>query len=137
MSWFIYSLFAIFAGAFSDLFRKLGSNLKDPFLSNLIFQAGSFTTAIILFLLFSRKVEGNPKGMMYAIIGGILISIFTMFSFRALSTGPGVSIVIPILRIGTVILVATLGILLFREKFTWQIFFGILFSVIGVYLLFS
>ena len=127
---------AISTGAISDLFRKLGSNLKDPFLSNVIFQAGSFTTAILLYLFFSRKFEGNPKGMMYAVIGGILISIFTTFSFKALSDGPGVSTVIPVIRIGVVLLVVILGILLFKDKLTWNIIVGILLASTGVYLLF-
>ena len=65
MNWILYALGAISAVAVSDLFRKLGSNLKDPFFSNLVFQVGTFSTAVIMYLLFSRKLEGNPKGMMY------------------------------------------------------------------------
>lgn len=136
MSWIIFALGAIGAGAISDLFRKLGSNLKDPFLSNLVFQLGALSTAIILYLLFSRKLEGNPKGMMYALIGGIMISVFTTFSFRALAGGPGVSTVMPVLRIGVVLLVVILGIVLFREKLTWNIVLGTLLAGTGVYLLF-
>jgi len=136
MSWIIYAIGAISTGAVSDLFRKLGSNLKDPFFSNLIFQTGTFATAIILYLLFSRKTEGNPKGMIYAVIGGILISIFTTFSFKALADGPGVSTVIPVIRIGVVLLVVVLGILLFKDKLTWNIVAGIVLASAGVYLLF-
>jgi len=137
MNWIIYSLFAIAAIGISDLFRKLGSNLKDPLFTNILFQIGSLTTAVIMYFLFSRQTENNSKGIVYALIGGALISIFSAFSFKALSTGPGVSVVIPVLRIGGVILVATLGIILFKDKFTWQIFFGLVFSIVGVYLLFS
>jgi|SRR5579872_4201958 len=136
MGWIIYALGAISAGAISDLFRKLGSNLHDPFLSNLIFQAGSFTTAIILFLVFSRHYENNQKGILYAVIGGILISIFTTFTFKALSSGPGVSTVIPIIRVGAVLLVAILGVLLFKDKLTWNLVAGIVLASIGVYLIF-
>lgn len=135
MNWIIFALGAISTGAISDLFRKLGSNLKDPFLSNLIFQVGSLTTAIILYLLFSRKIEGNPQGMTYALIGGILISVFTTFSFKALGSGPGVSTVIPVIRIGVVLLVVILGILLFRDRVTWHLIVGILLATAGVYLI--
>lgn len=137
MSWIIYAFGAIIAVAFSDLFRKLGANLKDPFFSNLIFQIGTFSTAIILYLLFSRKTENNPTGMIYAVIGGVLISIFTTFSFKALSTGPGVSTVIPVIRVGGVLLVAILGVLLFRDKFTWNLALGIILASFGVYLIFK
>lgn len=135
MSWLIYALGAISSGAISDLFRKLGSNLKDPFLSNLVFQIGSLTTAIILYLLFSRKLEGNPQGIKYALIGGILISIFTTFSFKALADGPGVSTVIPVIRIGVVLLVVTLGVLLFKDKLTWNLITGIFLAGLGIYLI--
>jgi len=137
MNWIIYALGAISAVAVSDLFRKLGSNLKDPFLSNLIFQIGSITTAVTLWLIFSRKFESNNIGILYAIVGGILISIFTTFSFKALELGPGVSTVIPIIRVGGVLLVSILGIILFRDKFTWSLILGILLATTGVYLIFS
>jgi uncharacterized membrane protein len=136
MNWIIYALGAVGAGAISDLFRKLGSNLKDPFFSNVLFQGASFATALILYLIFSRKLEGNPHGMMYAFIGGIFISVFTALSFKALADGPGVSTVMPVLRIGVVLLVVVLGILLFREKITWNIILGVLLAGSGVYLLF-
>ncbi len=136
MNWILYALGAISAVAVSDLFRKLGSNLKDPFLSNVIFQLGSFLTAITLYLLFSRKLEGNPKGMIFAVIGGVLISIFTTFSFKALSLGP-VSTVIPVIRVGGVLLVTILGIILFKEKLTLNLVIGVLVSALGLYLIFS
>lgn len=135
MNWLIFALGAIATGAVSDLFRKLGSNLKDPFLSNLIFQCGTFATAIVLYLIFSRKTEVNQQGMMYAVIGGILISIFTTFSFKALADGPNVSTVIPVIRIGVVLLVVILGILLFKDKLTWNIVVGIILASSGVYIL--
>ncbi|SRR6266403_6071316 len=135
MSWIIFALGAIGAGAISDLFRKLGSNLKDPFFSNVIFQGAAFATALILYFVFSRKLEGNHNGMLYALIGGILISIFTTFSFKALGDGPGVSTVMPFIRIGVVILVVILGILLLKDKLTWNIVVGVLLATAGVYLL--
>lgn len=137
MSWIFYALGAMSAVAISDLFRKLGSNLKDPFLANLLFQLGGTTMGIILFLLFGRKFESNSTGMIYAFAGGLLISIFTSLTFKALSTGPGVSTVIPTIRVGGVLLVAVLGILLFKDKLTWQVVLGIFLSAGGVFLLFS
>ena len=137
MSWIIYALGAMFAIGISDLFRKLGSNLKDALFTNLIFQLGSVTTAIILFLLFSRKIENNSQGIMYAVIGGILISLFSALSFKALNLGPGVSTVIPIMRVGGVLVVSALGVILFRDKLSWQLVVGIILACSGLYLIFS
>ncbi len=136
MSWIIYAIGAIFSLGIADFFRKLGSSIKDPFVSNLLFQGAGFVTATILFLFFSKKFEGDPRGMIFAILGGIFISIFTAFSFKALAVGPGVSTVLPIMRIGGVMLVVLLGIVLLREKLTWNIVLGLIFASSGVYLLF-
>jgi len=137
MSWIIYSFIAIGVIGISDLFRKLASHLQDPFFTNLVFQIASVTTAVILFLLFSRKIEDNPRDIIYAVLGGMSISLFSLISFKALSTGPGVSVVIPVLRIGGIALVVVLGIFLLKEKLTLQTILGLLFSAIGIYLLYS
>lgn len=137
MSWIIYAFGAISAVAISDLFRKLGSNLKDPFLSNLFFQMGSLSMAVTLYLLFSRRIEKNYQGIIFAVIGGLLVSVFTTLSFKALAVGPGVSTVIPVIRVGGVILVAILGVLIFKDKLTLNLLLGIILAISGVYLIFK
>ncbi len=137
MNWITYALIGIGFLGVSDLFRKLASvNLKDPVFANLVFQTGTFFFAVVIFLI-SRKVEYEPKGMMFAFIAGVLISAFTLFSFKALAVGPGVSTVMPVLRIGGVTLVAILGVLILREKMIPQAVLGLVFASIGIYLLFS
>lgn len=136
MNWIFYALIAIGLMGVSDLFRKLASNLKDPIFSNFIFQLGAMTISTILFI-YSRKVVNNPRDIAFGLIGGMLIGLFTTFSFKALNIGPGVSVVMPALRIGGVTLVAILGIILLKEKLTLQSVFGFLFSTVGIYLLFS
>lgn len=136
MSWIIYAIGAMLAAATSDSFRKLGSNLTDPFFANLLSQIGSLTMAVVLFLLFSRKFEHNPAGMTYALLTGVFISISTALFFKALSMGPGVSTVAPVVRVGGVLLVAIIGIILFREKLTLNVILGIMLASSGIYLLF-
>ena len=137
MNWILYSFLAIGIVGFSDIFRKLASNLKDPFFTNLVFQLGATSAAIIMFLIFSRKIEYRPQEIFYAIMGGVTIATFTLFSFKALATGPGVSVVMPALRIGGVALIPVLGFLFLKERITVQTISGLIFSFIGIYLLFS
>lgn len=136
MNWIVTSLLAIGILGVSDLFRKLGAEIKYPVFANFIFQLSSFSTAAILFLM-EKKVDNHNNGILYAVIGGILISVFSILSFKALHDGPGVSVVMPALRIGGVSLVAILGIIILREKLTTHTFLGLIFSAIGIYLLFS
>jgi uncharacterized membrane protein len=135
MSWLLFALGAVVSVGISDLFRKLGSNLHDPFLSNLIFQIGSVSMAFLLWMLFSRKFDWHSRGVLYALIGGLLISIFTTLSFKALELGPGVSTVMPVIRIGGVLIVATLGILLLKDKLTFNLALGLLLALSGIALM--
>lgn len=137
MTWILNALIAIGLMGVSDLLRKATAEFKDPFFGNLAFQLGAFSTTLILFLIFSRTFEGNPRLILYSFIGGGLIATFTFFSLRALSVGPGLSVVLPTMRIGGVALTALLGIVLLREKATMQTVAGIIMSSIGIYLLFS
>lgn len=137
MNWILYAIIAIFLIGISDLFRKLASNLKDPFFTNFSFQVGAITVGVILFLLFSRKIENNPRDIAFAFIGGSVVSLFSFFSFKALALGPGVSTVMPVLRIGGVAFVAFLGVTVLRERLSLQTFAGLVFSVLGIYLLFT
>lgn len=86
MSWVIYALIAIGLMGVSDLFRKLASGLKDPIFANFIFQIAAFFISTLMFIA-ARRVVNDPKGIVYAIIGGTLIALFTTFSFKALSIG--------------------------------------------------
>lgn len=118
-----------------DFLRKLASNIKDPIFTNLIFQTGAFTAAVIIFLMH-RKTAGDSYSIVYALIGGALISIFSLISFKALSLGP-VSVVWPAIRVGGLAFVVILGIGVLREKLSIQTMLGFAFAVIGIYLLLS
>ena len=136
MSWIIYTIGAIAAGALADLFRKFGSAIDDPFLNNLIFQFGAVVMAFILYILFSRKPIPHSNIMIVIFVGGFFVSLFTTFFFKSLSLGPGVSTVAPIVRAGGIITVALLGVIILHEKLTWNLIAGIVFATIGIYLMF-
>ena len=80
MSWIIYALIAIALIGVSDLFRKLASDIKDPIFTNLVFQIRAFAATIVMFSL-SRKVVNNSKGILFALVGGVLVAVFLAVSF--------------------------------------------------------
>lgn len=137
MNWVVYALFAILVVGVSDIFRKIASTIKSPFEANLYFQWGGAISALILFLLFSRKMTADPKTALTSFTGGSLIAIFTLFSFKALSMGPSASVVMPVLRIGGISFLVLLSIIFLKERLNFQMLVGLLFSFIGIYLLFS
>jgi uncharacterized membrane protein len=138
MNWIIFTIGAVAAGALADIFRKYGSIINDPFLNNLVFQTTAFITAFVLYFIFSRKAIPATQShvMTYIIVGGLFVSLFTTFFFKALTLGPGVSTVAPIVRAGGIITVAILGLILFHEKFSWSLAAGIVLASAGIYLMF-
>lgn len=136
MPWFIFAIAAMGTAAAADLFRKIGAQISDPFVANLFSQIGSLSMAVILYLFFSRKLVDNPSGISSALLAGVFISISTALFFKSLSLGPGVATVSPTIRIGGVLLVVIFGLILFREKLTWNLITGILLTSTGLYLLF-
>lgn len=137
MNWIIYSLIAIAFMGLSDTIRKVISHMGDAYLVNLLFQFAAFCAAAVLYLSFSRQTEFSSKLTLWAFIGGSLISIFTMFSLKALAAGPGASTVIPVLRIGGVTFAVILGIFLLKEHFSIHKLIGVILSGAGIYLLFT
>lgn len=137
MNWIFYALIAIVVVGVSDVFRKLATNdLKNPIFINLVFQTGSYLMTLLMFLS-TRQIELNKRGIFYAFAGGVLVALFSTLSFKALSIGPGVSTVMPALRVGGITLVVLLGILLLKERLTVQTILGLVFSAIGIYLIFT
>ncbi len=138
MNWVVTSLIAIALSGTSDLLRKLAASIANPFVANLFFQMGAATAGIGMFLLFARgSALPSVRDGVTAFLGGFLIATFTYFSFRALSSGPGLSTVMPILRIGGVIFTVVLGLIVLRERLTWYTVAGLLLSSSGIYLLFK
>jgi uncharacterized membrane protein len=52
-----------------------------------------------------------------------------------MTAGPGVSTVMPIVRMGGMMIAVIVGILVLKEKVTIHLLLGILFSCVGIYLL--
>ncbi len=134
MSWFTAALIALLFAGFSDVFRKFASSSRDPYFITLIFHFTAFITAYILFYA-NRKYVIDSKEIAFASISGILIAVATVYSIRSMTAGPGVSTVMPIVRMGGMMIAVIIGIVVLKEKVTIHLLLGILFSCVGIYLL--
>jgi uncharacterized membrane protein len=134
MNWLTAALIAVLFVGFSDIFRKFASVSRDPYFITLIFHFVAFITAYVLFFM-NRKYVIDSKEIAFASISGILIAVATVYSIKAMGNGPGVSTVMPIIRIGGLMITVVIGILILKEKVTVHLALGMLFSCIGIYLL--
>lgn len=133
-TWITYAIIAIMFTAVSDMFRKLAAQELSPYFANVLFQFAAFSTGMTLFLTH-RKIDNNPRGILFAVIGGMLVAMFTFFSFRTLAIGPGVSVVMPVLRVGGVSLVAVLGVVVLKDSVSLIKIVGLIFAVTGIIML--
>ena len=103
------------------------------------FQIGASSGILIalFWMLFNKSsINTEPKYAFLLMLAGFLVSISTIFIFKTIDVGPGVSTIIPIFRIVSICGVAVLGVLLFKEQLSFMSWMGIVISLAGVYLIY-
>ena len=98
------------------------------------------TMVVALFLLYS-SINGEKinyfktEGVVYAIIAGILVGFASIFFIKMFSSGAELSIAVPLVRVGTVLVSVLIGVLFLKEGFNPKFLIGFLLSMSGLYLL--
>lgn len=122
----------------ADVLRKFASKGASSELLSTIFNLGTIIAPLI-FLIFSllekQKIKGEPKSLIVALLGGLLAGIGGYLVFFLLSRGVNISDTIPAIRALSITIVAIGGVMLFSEQMTIQVIMGLIFSVLGIYLL--
>ena len=135
MNWAIYALLsAVFAGA-TAILAKVGVQGVPSNLATAV-----RTVVVLVFAWGIVLARGEAQGLgaltrqtwIFLILSGLATGLSWLCYFRALQLGP-VSRVAPIDKLSFVIAVV-LGIVLFREKVTWQLGVGAALIAAGVLL---
>lgn len=139
MNWLFFALGAIVFNALMDFFIKLSAGKIHEGLGGFIINF--FATVVLLVFILITKVKGEsisnikPGGIFYSILAGISIGIATVFFLKMFATGINLSIGVPLVRIGIVLLASLLGILILKETISLKYILGFLLSLAGLYLL--
>jgi len=139
VSWLTLALLTIVFYSLMDFFIKLSSDKIHSGLGGFIINFVS-TAVLFIFLIFSKfqgeKVfETKPGGALYSVIAGLAIGFATIFFLKMFATGTNLSIGVPLVRTGIIVLASILGIVFLKEGFNIKYAFGLFLSLIGVYLL--
>jgi uncharacterized membrane protein len=122
--------------ALADLSTKQSAGKISPSLGTLIYAVT--TIAIPLAWTVWTRANGGLQitrdGVLWSIAVGVCFSIFTGLMFLLFSQGVNLSIGSPIVRMGGIVLAASLGILVFREGINLQYVIGFLFAAFGIFL---
>jgi uncharacterized membrane protein len=138
MNWASWAVItAVFYSLFDFFVKKTAGRVEDG-LASFIFNVVS--AVVLAFYLLVGKYQGlkvftTSEGLLYNILGGILIGLASITFIKVFSTGSNLSIGVAIVRIGTVVLAVLLGIIIFHEKLDGRQIFGLLLALIGIGLL--
>lgn len=122
--------------AFADFSIKETSGKISPSLGTLIYALVA-TVPPFLWLVWTRAHEPilvTGTGVLWAVATGISFGVFTGLLFLLFSQGVDLSIGTPVIRMGGIVVAATLGIIILREGLNWQYVIGFLLAAIGIFL---
>lgn len=139
MNWLVFALLTIIFYSIFDFFVKLSSDKIHSAFGVLIMNF--ISTVVLLVIVIYSKIQGEkvffskPGGVLYSLLAGFSIGVASIFLMKTFATGTNMSIVVPTVRIGIVLLASVLGILLLKEGVNLKYFIGFFFSLVGLYLL--
>lgn len=131
MPWFVYVFAAIILMSFNSYLVKLLVKKINPFLI-LFYQ---YLLAVPLVIFYSVLSSAKPAGFGYypIILLGVIYVLAIGFYYAALKKGP-LSKVSPIFNLKMLVTVF-LGLIVLSEPLTFKLALGLIFGVIGIYLL--
>ena len=122
----------------ADFIRKLASPGSSYQLLSFFFNLGVFLSPLflLLWLLFKKtNLKYNSLNLGISLLAGLAAGLGGILIFYIFSKGSQVSVVMPAIRVLSLLVVAVGGILILSEPFNLKIALGLLFSLLGVYLL--
>src|SRR3989344_2075022 len=129
MNWLTTALFTIFFYSLFDLFLKLASGKINDNLGAAIINITSFVVAIGWFWLRWQFGGEHPDitkpGLIYSIIAGVFVGLASIFFIRMFALGVNLSIGVPLVRVGMIVLGSLFGILILKEGVNLRYLLGL------------
>ena len=139
MNWLTTALFTIVFYSLFDLFLKFAAGKINDNLGAAIINIVSFVVAMGWFLIRMQFGGEHPDitkpGLIYSIIAGVFVGVASIFFIRMFALGVNLSIGIPLVRVGMIVLGSLFGVLLLKEGVNFRYLFGFSLSVLGLYLI--
>lgn len=139
MGWLGFAFLTIIFYAIFDFFLKLSSERIHGGLGGFLI---NFTAAIVLLVFIAiAKIKGEqiplPRsgGVLYSLLAGLAIGMATIFFMKMFAVGVNLSIGIPLVRIGIVLLASLIGVFILKEDITLKYVAGFILALVGLYLL--
>src|SRR5438094_6874147 len=137
-SWFWYAVAAAILYGTHQIFTRLASERIGDGLGGFVVEASAALSILIYLAIlwfsgrWNRKFSG--AGFNYSLLTGVCVGAGTIAFFLLFQRGGPLSAVPAILAGGAAIM-AIAGILFFHETASWQRIVGVVFAIIGLFLL--
>jgi drug/metabolite transporter (DMT)-like permease len=116
----------------------LNSMNMNLFFAITFFAAGFFGLSYMVYEVISKKVELNPKNIIWGIVLGIPNYLTLLYFIKSLKSEYfTTSEVFPIINIGVIIFCSILSIVLFKEKISVYNWIGVILGVLSIFIILS
>jgi transporter family protein len=136
--WFWYAVAAAILYGAHQIFTKLAADRIGDGLGGFVVEATAALSILVYlaFLLLTSRwnQQSSAQGIFYSVLTGVCVGAGTITFFLLFQKGGPLSSVPVILAVGAAIM-AIAGILFFREAPSWQRLLGIMFAIVGLFLL--
>jgi transporter family protein len=137
-AWFWYAVVAAVLYGAHQIFTRLAADHIGEGLGGFIVEASAALSIVIYLAILWFGGRWNQKfsvlGFNYSLLTGICVGAGTIAFFLLFQKGGPLSSVPAILAGGAAIM-AIAGILFFREPPSWQRLVGVVFAIVGLFLL--
>ena len=136
-SWIIYSLAAVLLFTVHDISLKYVTTSNSLF-GTMIISVTAFILLLVLCIFYKVPImtEFRSANIFILIGAGIALGLSTFFLMMAFKTGAPVSLAIPLIYIGIIILGMWYGYFFLKEPINVRYMIGSLFAIIGILLMF-
>ena len=136
--WFLYAIAAAILYGLHQIFTKLAADRISDGLGGFVVEASAALTILIYlaFLWLGKRWNqtSSSPGVLYSLLTGICVGAGTIAFFLLFQKGGPLSAV-PMILAGGGALMALAGILFFKEPASWPRLLGIIFALVGLFLL--
>lgn len=139
-SWKIFAVLYTLGTAGYAIGAKLSGGKISPLLAVIIMTASALAVSLCLWFFFrwhGRHFTYTRYGIIAALFAGVSIAVADLSIFFMYSRGAQLSIAGVMTEVVAIAIVAVVGVILLKEPFSWTKGLGILFSAIGIFLLFE
>jgi drug/metabolite transporter (DMT)-like permease len=137
-NWMVYAFGTALVLAGADFFVKLASGKISNSLAFLIYGTCTFLAGLG-WVMWQRSHHvqqfAQPAGILAALGVGLAFSAVTSGLYITFGAGAPISLASPLIRLGGLLLASLAGILLLGEPLTFRYIAGVLFAVLGIYLI--